>query len=106
MWIAYDRPQQLAEMARHARARYVSCSAVQLAGQLPRLAPGPAAAPPATGNDTLERYQPAGRTWEPATLRLGQAADGLYRLRAAGRRRFLLRRGDGWYRTTHAELVL
>lgn len=105
VWISYDRPDQLPQLAREIGAHYVPCSALQLAAHLEWVRPGPPAAPPAAGNNTVERYQPAGQGWQPAPSDIGRTSDGLYRLRREGRMSYLLKRNDTWHRTTYAEGV-
>ncbi|SBV28301.1 hypothetical protein GA0070620_3841 [Micromonospora krabiensis] len=101
--ISYDSPAQLPELARRLGARYVPCSALQLGSSIAVIRPGDAAAPPASGNATVECYAPLRRAWEPVSPRAAGAGEGLYRLRRDGRMAYLLQRAGAWHRTTYAE---
>jgi len=95
--IQFDSPSSLAVAAQDIGARYVGCTALMLAERLPQATLGTPAAPPAVGNDTLERLVDGDRvTFEKVSARLD---DGLYRLQRQGRMQHLCRRAGSWYLT-------
>jgi hypothetical protein len=105
VWISYDHAAQLPDLARRLGARFVPCAAVQMASRLVPVGPGPAAAPPARHNTTVERYSPLGQSWAPVPAGQAGQADGLVRLRRDGRMSYLLHRRGNWFQTTYAEGV-
>jgi hypothetical protein len=98
--IQYDTPDELPRRAEALGCSYSPCAALQAFSLLPDLEPGPPAAPPAPGNvQTVEKYDPVKRTYEPAD---SYSDEGLYRWRSADWARLVqIRRGDGFHSTEH-----
>ncbi|QFY12970.1 hypothetical protein GBF35_46175 [Nonomuraea phyllanthi] len=98
--VQYDSPEDLPTRASSLGFFFTPCAAMQIFDLLPDLQPGPAAAPPAPGNaDTVQRYNFAARSYEPAH---SYSTDGLYRWRGADWSRLIqVRRGAQWLSTEH-----
>jgi hypothetical protein len=98
--LQYDTPDELPGRAAELGCSYSPCAALQTFCLLPDLEPGPPAAPPAPGNvQTVEKYDPVRRAYEPAD---SYSEDGLYRWRGADWSRLVqIRRGEGFYSTEH-----
>jgi hypothetical protein len=98
--LQYDTPDELPDRADELGCSYSPCAALQMFSLLPDLEPGPPAAPPAPGNvQTVEKYDPVKRTYEPAD---SYSQDGLYRWRGADWSRLVqIRRGSGFQSTEH-----
>lgn len=93
-YVQYDPGESLASLAAAIRATYVPCAAEQIAGRLPLMAPGAAAAPPARNNDTLRYYN--GYGWSPVE---GEPRlTGAYQYTALGRPEFRWFENDEWRR--------
>ncbi|MFF0692430.1 hypothetical protein ACFYU4_07335 [Streptomyces tendae] len=98
--LQYDTPDELPGRADELGCSYSPCAALQTFCLLPDLEPGLPAAPPAPGNvQTVEKYDPVKRIYEPAD---SYSQDGLYRWRGADWSRLVqIRRGNVFQSTEH-----
>lgn len=100
--IQYDTPDELPERAAALGCAYTPCAALQTFSLLPDLEAGPLAAPPAPGNaQTVEKYDPARRSYEPAE---SYNEEGLYRWRGADWSKLVQVRRGAEFRSTEHEL--
>lgn len=103
VFLQYDDVQSLAREAEGIGATYVGCTAERLGGRLNRIGPGLPTAPPAFGNQTLERLEdPTTASYVPANGSTAQK-DGLYRVTLQGRLAHLYLLDGHWYRSELAE---
>lgn len=97
VFVQFDSAAGLADAAQEAGVAYGGCAAERLVARLRTIGPGEPTAPPAVGNETLERRTgPGPRDWEPVEARASAFPDGLYSLKINGRQQFRTVRSGAW----------
>lgn len=96
--LPFEHTAELKETAEALGIAYAGCAAERIGRKLQPNVPDLAAPPSYDSNlDRLAEFNP--RTWEVASARSSNLAEGLYREKLNGQWRYILRRNRAWYST-------